>query len=69
MSMISLKNHPYLVRLKYPDEELKDLLALPPEELLIRWFNYHLKNAGHKREVHNFGSDIKDGENYVVLLN
>lgn len=67
--MINLKNHPYLIRLKEEDEELKDLLNLPPEHLLLRWFNYHLKNAGHARRVSNFSSDVKDGENYVVLMN
>ena len=59
LSMINLKNHPYLVRLKKEDEELSDLLALPPEDLLLRWFNYHLKNAGHKRRVENFSGDLK----------
>lgn len=49
MQQINLKNHPYLIRLKKEDEELKDLLALPPDELLMRWFNYHLKNANHSR--------------------
>jgi len=58
-----------LIRLKKEDETLEDLLALPPEELLLRWFNYHLKNAGSKREVHNFTKDVQDGENYTHLLN
>lgn len=39
---IDLKNHPYLIRLKKDDEELEDLLKLPKDELLKRWFNYHL---------------------------
>src|SRR5262249_47669029 len=37
--------------------------------LLLRWFNYHLKNAGHAKRVKNFGPDIKDSEAYTVLLN
>jgi len=44
-------------------------LRLPPEQILIRWFNYHLKAAGWNRLVHNFSSDVADGENYTVLLN
>jgi hypothetical protein len=28
-----------------------------------------LKNANHPRRVTNFAGDIKDGENYTVLLN
>ena len=41
---------------------------LPPEQILLRWFNYHLRNAGHHRSVMNFTSDIQDAENYAVLL-
>jgi len=56
------------VRLLEPGEELADLLKLPPDQLLLRWFNYHLKRAGH-RKINNFGGDIKDSEAYTVLLN
>jgi plastin-1 len=58
----------YLV-LKKSDEELEDFLKQTPEELLIRWFNYHLTNANHSKRVANFSGDIKDGENYTILLN
>lgn len=34
-------------------------MALSPEEILLRWFNYHLEQAGHHRRVHNFSDDIK----------
>jgi len=64
-----LKNHPYLIRLKYPDEELSDLLKLHPEDLLLRWFNYHLKNAGHDRTVKNFSGDIKVFFNIFIIKN
>lgn len=67
--MINLKEHPYLIRLKEEDEEVADLLKLPHDVLLLRWFNYHLKNAKHSRTVSNFSGDVKDGENYTVLLN
>ena len=40
------------------------LLILPR-----RWFNHHLAAARHPRSVANFGKDIKDSENYAVLLN
>lgn len=52
-----------------PGEEISDLLKLSPEQILLRWFNYHLKKAGWNRTVKNFGGDIKDSENYTVLLN
>ena len=55
--------------MKEEGEEASDLLKLSPEELLKRWFNYHLKNAGHDRRIKNFTSDLKDAVNYTILLN
>ncbi|CAE6461928.1 unnamed protein product [Rhizoctonia solani] len=69
LSKIDLKNHPELYRLLEEDETVEDLLKLPPDQLLLRWFNYHLKAAGHKRKVNNFSRDVADGENYTILLN
>eukprot|EP00474_Spongospora_subterranea_P000513 CRZ00971.1 hypothetical protein [Spongospora subterranea] len=69
LNTINLKNHPELVRLLEEGEELADLLRLPPDQLLVRWFNYHLKNAGHSKRISNFAGDVKDSEAYTVLLN
>ncbi|CAG98676.1 fimbrin [Kluyveromyces lactis] len=69
LSKIDIKLHPELYRLLEEDETLEQFLRLPPEQILLRWFNYHLKQAGWHRRVSNFSSDIKDGENYTVLLN
>jgi len=69
MAAINLKNHPYLVRLLEPGETLEDLMKLSPEQILLRWFNYHLKNSGSNRRVNNFSSDIKDSECYTILFN
>lgn len=69
LSKIDIKIHPELYRLLEEDETLEEFLRLPPEQILLRWFNYHLKNAGWERRVHNFSSDIRDGENYTILLN
>ncbi|KAI3549572.1 hypothetical protein CPAR01_15783 [Colletotrichum paranaense] len=68
LSKIDIKLHPELYRLLEDDETLEQFLRLPPEQILLRWFNYHLKAAGWNRRVNNFSSDIKDGENYTVLL-
>eukprot|EP00163_Fabomonas_tropica_P012463 TRINITY_DN23769_c0_g1_i1.p1 TRINITY_DN23769_c0_g1~~TRINITY_DN23769_c0_g1_i1.p1 ORF type:complete len:627 (-),score=275.41 TRINITY_DN23769_c0_g1_i1:273-2153(-) len=68
LAKISLTNCPELFRLLEEGEELSDLLKLSPEEILLRWFNYHLKAADHPRRVKNFSGDIKDSENYTVLL-
>lgn len=69
LSAINLKEHPELIRLLRDDETLADLLKMPAEKLLLRWFNYHLKEAGHKRRVKNFGKDVQDSECYTILLN
>uniref|UniRef100_A0A7N9AR17 Plastin-3 n=1 Tax=Mastacembelus armatus TaxID=205130 RepID=A0A7N9AR17_9TELE len=58
--------------LAFPDlldgETLEDLMKLSPEELLLRWANFHLENAGWKK-INNFSSDIKDSRAYFHLLN
>ncbi|KAH9900076.1 calponin homology domain-containing protein [Xylariomycetidae sp. FL2044] len=68
LGKIDIKLHPELYRLLEEDETLEQFLRLPPEQILLRWFNYHLKAAGWQRRVNNFSSDVKDGENYAVLL-
>lgn len=55
--------------LHFAGESLQDLMALSPEEILLRWFNYHLEKAGSSRRVNNFSGDIKDSECYTILLN
>ncbi|KAJ1551242.1 hypothetical protein HK096_002287 [Nowakowskiella sp. JEL0078] len=68
-SKVDIKVHPELFRLLEDGETLETFLRLPTEQILLRWFNYHLKKAGWNRKVNNFSGDIKDGENYTVLLN
>jgi len=69
LAQVDIKLHPELYRLCEDGETIEDLLRLTPDQILLRWFNYHLKQAGWKRRVNNFSKDIKDGENYTVLLN
>ncbi|KAF7594275.1 hypothetical protein BBP40_009675 [Aspergillus hancockii] len=68
LGKIDIKLHPELYRLLEEDETLEQFLRLPPEQILLRWFNYHLKNAKWNKRVTNFSTDVKDGENYTVLL-
>ncbi|KAI0974104.1 calponin homology domain-containing protein [Xylaria arbuscula] len=68
LGKIDIKLHPELYRLLEEDETLEQFLRLPPEQILLRWFNYHLNAAGWHRRVSNFSSDVKDAENYAVLL-
>lgn len=65
---INLKSHPELVRLLLPDESLEEFMNLPPDQILLRWMNYHLKEANYEGEVTNFGNDVKDAKAYSVLL-
>ncbi|TDL24531.1 calponin [Rickenella mellea] len=69
LSNVDIKLHPELYRLCEDGETIEDLLKLTPDQILIRWFNYHLKAAGWHRRVNNFSKDVSDAENYTVLLN
>ena len=69
MRNIQLKQHPELIRLLNQGEQLSDLLKLSPEQLLLRWFNYHLKAANYEKKINNFSGDVKDSEKYTILLN
>uniref|UniRef100_A0A6Q2YYH2 Plastin-3 n=1 Tax=Esox lucius TaxID=8010 RepID=A0A6Q2YYH2_ESOLU len=59
---------PALAALLRDGETLEDLMKLSPEELLLRWANFHLENAGWQK-INNFSSDIKDSRAYFHLLN
>jgi plastin-1 len=69
LASINLKETPELVKLLHDGEELADLIKLPPEDVLLRWLNYHLENAGSERRVKNFSGDLKDSEVYTIVLN
>lgn len=67
-NQIDLQHCPGLFRLLKDGETLDDLRRLSPEEILMRWVNYHLERAGTQRRLHNFTSDIIDSEIYTYLL-
>lgn len=66
---ITLMANPNIAVLAEEGETLEDLLKLSPEELLLRWVNYHLRKSGSTRRINNFSGDIKDSEVYSILLN
>lgn len=66
---IDLRECPELFRLLEDGEELSDLLKLPPEHILIRWINYHLREAGQDRRVTNLGKDLQDSQAMYYVLN
>uniref|UniRef100_A0A1A8BLW8 Lymphocyte cytosolic plastin 1 n=1 Tax=Nothobranchius kadleci TaxID=1051664 RepID=A0A1A8BLW8_NOTKA len=65
---IELSKNEALIALLRDGENLEDLMKLSPEELLLRWANYHLEAAGCNK-INNFSSDIKDSKAYYNLLN
>ncbi|KAI4305707.1 hypothetical protein L6164_029058 [Bauhinia variegata] len=66
---LNLRKTPQLVELVEDDKDVEELMGLPPEKVLLKWMNFHLKKAGYEKQVTNFSSDVKDGEAYAVLLN
>lgn len=66
---ISLKDTPEIMRLANEGEELTDLLKLTPEQLLVRWINYHCAKAGVEKRVKNLGKDLSDSEALFYVLN
>jgi hypothetical protein len=69
LSKVNVSEHPELLELGLDAAELERLGASHPEELLLRWVNFHLNNAGSERTMTNFTNDVMDSEIYVTLLN
>ncbi|NWH73088.1 PLSI protein, partial [Piaya cayana] len=65
---IEISRNEALIGLLNEGEELDQLMKLSPEELLLRWVNYHLANAEWQK-INNFSQDIKDSRAYYHLLN
>ena len=65
---ISIKNYPQLLRLKEDREEIETMLTYEPEELLKRWFNYHLLQAEHPDKITYSPGDFKDSDALKPLL-
>ncbi|XP_032830821.1 plastin-3-like isoform X2 [Petromyzon marinus] len=65
---IELTRNEALVALLMDGESLEELMKLSPEELLLRWVNYHLDNAGWQK-INNFTTDIQDSRAYFHLIN
>ncbi|NXJ85823.1 PLSI protein, partial [Trogon melanurus] len=64
---IEISRNEALIALLNEGEELDQLMKLSPEDLLLRWVNYHLANAGWQK-INNFSQDIKDSRAYYHLL-
>ncbi|XP_073399562.1 plastin-3 isoform X1 [Dendrobates tinctorius] len=74
---IELSRNEALAALLRDGETLEDLMKLSPEELLLRWANFHLENAGWQKinnfstdiKLTDFGNSVKDSRAYFHLLN
>jgi len=67
--VINLHDHPGLAALLQEDETLDDLMKLSPEQILLRWVNYQLRQSGCDRQINNLTHDIKDSVVYIHLIN
>jgi gephyrin len=66
---ISLRNVPELIVLLQEGEDVDAFHRLPPEQILLRWVNYHSKKSGlTDKRASNFGSDVSDSELYRAVL-
>ncbi|XP_078483473.1 plastin-3-like [Ciona intestinalis] len=71
---IDLIHNPGISALLLEGETLDDLRAMSPEDLLLRWMNYHLQQSDKYKEatggkvITNFSGDIKDSIAYTCLL-
>uniref|UniRef100_A0A8C1UHJ6 Plastin 1 (I isoform) n=1 Tax=Cyprinus carpio TaxID=7962 RepID=A0A8C1UHJ6_CYPCA len=65
---IEISRNEALIALLDESEDLEHLMSMSPEDLLLRWVNYHLKAAGWE-PIRNFSDDIKDSRAYFHLLN
>eukprot|EP01112_Ceratiomyxa_fruticulosa_P015197 TRINITY_DN4446_c0_g1_i2.p1 TRINITY_DN4446_c0_g1~~TRINITY_DN4446_c0_g1_i2.p1 ORF type:complete len:735 (+),score=148.62 TRINITY_DN4446_c0_g1_i2:1822-4026(+) len=75
LSKVSVQEHPELCQLisggsnTLEPMSLQQMSQIAPEQVLLRWINHHLKNAGYNKTVSNFSNDIQDGSVYTVLMN
>lgn len=67
-SQIDLVHVPGLARLLKEGETLADLQRMSAEQILMRWVNYHMEQAGVDRRLNNFTTDVRDSEIYTHLL-
>jgi len=59
-----------LFRLLEEGEDPNALSKLKPEEILVRWVNYHLrKNGQDDKQIKNLGKDLKNSHALTHVLN
>ena len=53
-------------RLKQGNEDLK---KANPDQILVKWINYHLRKAKTGKVISNLGKDLQDSKALLYLLN
>lgn len=71
---LNLKETPQLMKLCKEGESLSDIQKLGPEQILIRWVNYHLHKCDlhascQTRQIRNLGIDLSDSIALFHVLN
>ncbi|VDL64419.1 unnamed protein product [Hymenolepis diminuta] len=59
LRQINVVAHSELVALLDEEETLTEFAKLSPEQILMRWVNYHLKHAECEARMENFTLDVK----------
>lgn len=49
-------------------QDVEELISLPPDKVLLKWMNFHLKKAGYEKQVTNFSSDVKVREMLFLIV-
>ncbi|KAJ5068917.1 fimbrin-1 [Anaeramoeba ignava] len=74
-SQLTITKHPEIIVLfdeknTGPTQELiQEINKLPPENILLKWINYHIHKAGDKRIVQNFSEDLRQPIVFAILMN
>ncbi|KAG5450450.1 Plastin-3 [Clonorchis sinensis] len=68
LKQINVVAHAELATLLEGDETISEFAKLSPEDILIRWVNYHLKGTESDARMHNFTADIRNCEVYAYLV-
>ncbi|KAJ3432049.1 fimbrin-2 [Anaeramoeba flamelloides] len=68
LSKLNAEKHPEILELCEKSERQSGITALHPEDLILRWVNYHLKRGGYKKKLTNFSDDLKDSVILGLLL-
>ncbi|CAH8852727.1 unnamed protein product [Trichobilharzia szidati] len=68
LKQINVVAHAELATLLEGEETINDFAKLSPEEILIRWVNYHLKGTESGTRMENFSFDVRNSEVYAYLV-